>query len=171
MTRWPSPRQVALEVGGQILVAGKTGFDLAALETDGLHLIRSCLASRIRRQSLSQVVRTGWQVLVMVAEREVPEQAVGDWFFLVAVFAVSGVLVVVWLGGWLAAALTGHALGVGYAQALGVLVRLVGSLSDPARTFLRRLAISLAQQSLFIPAIPQPLLIHDRPAGLGVRYC
>ena len=39
----------------------------------------------------------------MVVERDVPEQSVGDWFFLAAVFVVSGVLLVVWLGGWLAA--------------------------------------------------------------------
>ena len=68
----------------------------------------------------------------MMAERDVPEQAVGDWFFLAAVFAITGVSLVVWLGGWLAAAAGGRALGVGYPQVLGVVVRLPRSLSDPA---------------------------------------
>ena len=67
----------------------------------------------------------------MVSDRDVQEQSVGDWFFLAAVFAVAGVLGVVWLGAWLAATSTGRGLGVGYAQVLRVVLGLPGHLSDP----------------------------------------
>ena len=67
----------------------------------------------------------------MATERDVLEQSVGDWLFLAAVFAATGVLFVVWLGGWLAAAAIGRALGVGYAQVLGVVLRLSGHFADP----------------------------------------
>ena len=55
----------------------------------------------------------------------------GDWLFLAAVFVVTGVLGTVWLGGWLAAVVSGQALGVGYSEVLGVAVRLPGQLADP----------------------------------------
>lgn len=67
-----------------------------------------------------------------VNERTVDATDPGDAVALVAIFGLVWLLGSVWVGGWLAARVSGHELGVGFAQSFRVLIGLWSHMSNPA---------------------------------------